>query len=362
MLSLFKKKEDINEINITQSGISIIIPVHNEEEIIEKKIEDTINVSNDITEREIIIVDDASNDNTSKICKNYSEQYPFIKLKTFDCRGGKTRSINYGTAISTHEFILYTDANIFLKGSDLLKTLSLFTDEKVGCICGEKRPIQMVISGTGKGVGFYARWEWFVKSLESKIDSVVGADGGLFMIRKRLFTALPEDVIDDFTTSLNIRIKGYKIILSTYLLGMEPATTNYKEEFISKVRVISRAWKGFLYSYRVLYFWKYPVFTWEFISHKILRWLSPFFMLCLLLIVPVSFNNIYFMPFSLLYIIFLILSFLGYLSEKNKRRNRFLSVPFYFCLVNFAAINGLARFLMGKSNVIWQKSQSSRKF
>jgi len=359
-LLTINKQLSINTDITKDFPITVIIPAHNEEEVIREKIEDTCYLIQGFKDKLIWVISDGSSDKTVQIAEEQGLTYPYLKVHAFEDRGGKTRSINWGVEHSLDGLIMFTDANVLLKESRIDKAIALFNDERIGCVCGEKRAINYRLTNTGKGISLYARWELKVKDMESSLDSVVGADGGLFIIRKELFSPLPLDVIDDFATSLNIRTMGYWVVLSRDLIGIEPAAIDKREEFRSKVRVISRAWKGFLHVPSVLSFFKHPLFTWEFISHKILRWLSPFFLLGLFLFIPAAIGNKIYIPFMLGFLLYLCLSMLGWIFEGFNLRFLPFAVPYYFSLVNLAALLGLFRFLRGGSNITWQRSQSAR--
>jgi len=244
---------------------------------------------------------------------------------------------------------------------------ALFASPEVGCVAGEKRITdKKEDSASGAGEGLYWKMESTVKRLDAELNSAVGGVGELFAIRTSLFEPVePDTILDDFTISLRIAAKGYKIAYSGEAWAEETASLNVAEELKRKTRIAAGGVQTLSRMAYLLNPFKYGWLSWQFFSHKVLRWtVSPLF---LFLLLPMNFlvvaeKNAWVtltFPTLLLWLQLFcyLLAFAGWLAESKKMRLKFFFIPYYFVAINYASVKGIIRYFRGKQKVTWEKSR-----
>ena len=258
-------------------------------------------------------------------------------------------------------FVVFTDANTQLNEDALVTILNPFQDETVGAVAGEKR----VNSGPGtnlasKGEGLYWKYESFLKKLDAKIYSVVGAAGELFAIRTTQYAPLEKDsILDDFMLSMRVTQKGYRVMYAPDACAIESGSSELKEEWKRKVRICAGGFQSMSRLLDLLNPFKFGVLSFQFISHRVLRWtLAP---LCLILIFLLSLLLATSHPVyaSLFYvqILFYATAVTGWAGRRSKQINGPVLIPLYFSMMNLAAFAGFFRFLTGKQSARWERSK-----
>lgn len=345
------------EIDYQIKSISLYIAAYNEENVIEKKIENSLQIDTCGIPFEIVVGSDGSTDATNDIVKRYEAKYQNIRLLNFTEREGKVNVINKGIPLCHGEIILLSDANAMYNSDCIKWILPHFGDSCVGCVAGEKRILKEdgMISNNE---GMYWRLEAKIKSLESKVKTVIGADGACYVIRKTLFRSLPPNTsVDDFLLSMKIVEQGYRISYEPNAYSMEESGKSMQEELARKVRIAA----GNYYNLRFLKkFFRLNLVSIMFYSHKVLRWVSPF--IFLLLTVMLAFEAL-FSKFALYMILILgmtyLVSILKYWRVSNCLiNNKFVNLISYFYLTVWAQFLGFFKYCMGRQKAIWNTIRS----
>lgn len=364
LLVKLKRKHNLQNVNSLLHTenlplCTLVIAAYNEEYIIREKIKNTLSLSYPPGKLKILFVTDGSSDNTPKIIA----EYPQIILMHEDARRGKVAAINRAlTAINT-EIIIFTDANTLLNTEALTQIAKHYTDTNIGAVAGEKR-IQVTESADAgaAGEGFYWKYESQLKKWDSELYSVVGAAGELFSIRTRLYENVSEDIIlDDFIISMKIAQKGYRIIYEPNAYAIENASANVSEELKRKVRIAAGGIQSIIRMHSLLNLFKYGTLSFQYISHRVLRWtITPFllilnFILNLLIVLESSSSNIY--SFMLIaQIVFYVMSLFGLIFEKRSIRVKVFFIPYYFCVMNYAILAGIWQYSQKRQSSIWVKA------
>lgn len=338
------KKKDV-----APPSISIIIPVHNEEDKIQHKIDNLLSLDYPKDRVEIIIVSDASDDSTADIVNQYpSGQVGFHELHT---RTGKAGALNHGLELAQAEILVFTDAGIILEKNALRYLVHPFTDPAIGCVSGEDH-----IPGQS-GEGLYGRYELMLRNLESRIGSIVGASGCLYAQRRSLCEPFPEGVAPDFFSVLVTIDKGFRAVTEPKATGKMGRVKSVQEEFQRKIRTYLRGMTGLMAFRHLLNPLHNPLFAFVLFSHKVLRWLSGFALLVLFgLNLSLSGYPLY-LFFLLLQIVFYVLALLGKYGSPELQKYFWIRIPFFFCVVNMASIFALAKYIKGHRQEIWTPSQ-----
>ncbi|MBT1704470.1 glycosyltransferase family 2 protein [Chryseosolibacter indicus] len=338
--------------------ITVLIAAYNEQDYIVDKIENTLSLDYPSEKLSVVFVTDGSSDSTPEIIR----QYPNVTLYHEPQRKGKIHAVNRVMRFITTPIVIFSDANTFLNKEALKNIVRHYQDEKVGGVAGEKRIFKKTEdNASGAGEGLYWKYESFLKRKDSEVYSVVGAAGELFSVRTALYEEPGENIIiEDFYMSLSICSKGYRFIYEPNAYATETASASVKEEWKRKVRICAGAFQAMVKLGYLLNPFKYGMLSFQYISHRVLRWtLAPLalpFIFISNLWLAMQYNPFY-ITASLGQIAFYALAFIGYFVSNKKVSIKGFFVPYYFCVMNFSVYAGFVRFLKGKQSVVWEKSR-----
>ena len=336
---------------------TLIVAAYNEKGLIEEKIANTLGLKFPEGKLEIIFVTDGSTDGTPDLVA----RYPQIKLLHSDERKGKISAVHRAVAQVTSEIIIFTDANTFLNEDALTLICRHYADPKVGAVAGEKRVTIDATADATAGEGFYWKYESKLKEWDSELYSVVGAAGELFSVRNSLYVPVPSNsILDDFMISMRIAEKGYVIIYEPEAYAQEGTSANIKEELKRKVRIAAGGIQSVIWLKSLLNPFRFPIISFQYISHRVLRWtITPILMILLFIInVFIVLNEAPFFYTLVLIgqVLFYLSAYLGKVMEERKLRVKLLFIPYYFCVMNYAVLAGIVRFFKGKQSVMWEKA------
>ncbi|MCW3081248.1 glycosyltransferase family 2 protein [Segetibacter sp.] len=339
-------------------SVTLIIAAYNEEHIIDKKIKNTLTLNYPADKIKYLFITDGSTDGTP----NEVAKYDRIKLMHSPERSGKINAVHRAMKEVTTEVAIFTDANTFLNKEALINIARHYKDERVGAVSGEKRVEITDVSDATAGEGFYWKYESALKKLDSQLFSVVGAAGELFSIRTRLYEPVPADtILDDFMISLLIAAKGYRIVYEPDAFALESSSANTLEELKRKVRIAAGGIQSILRLRTLLNPFKFPVLSFQYISHRVLRWtITP---LCMIIAFILNFVILFYSPayvYKLMYLAQLLIytaAFFGWLFERKEIKVKVLFIPFYFCMMNYAVLAGIVKFASNKQSAAWDKAR-----
>jgi len=264
-----------NTTNITKPFVSLIITAYNEEKRIKQKIENSLIQDYPKGKLEIIIASDCSKDKTDEIVKAYGEEG--VKLVRAPERKGKENAQKHAVNASTGEILVFSDVATILKPDGISNIVLNFIDPLIGCVSSE----DMLIDKDGKtsGEGAYVKYEMFLRKLESQVNTLVGLSGSFFAARREVCNPWSADLQSDFSTLLNSIKVGMRGVSDPESVGYYQNILDEKKEFDRKVRTVQRGISVLMRNLALLNFLKYGIFSWQLFSHKLCRWLVPFFML-----------------------------------------------------------------------------------
>lgn len=283
-------------------------------------------------------------------------------------RLGKTAAINRGMQYVSTPIVIFTDANTNLNTEALIEIANAFTNPKVGCVAGEKRIIvKEKDNAASGGEGIYWKYESALKSLDSRLYSTVGAAGELFAIRRELFEEMNADtLLDDFTLSLRIAMRGYTIKYCAEAYAMETGSADMHEEEKRKVRIAAGGLQSMWRLRALLNPIKYKWLSFQYLSHRVLRWsITPIalFLLIPLNIILVNDNAKFpYILFLVLQAIFYIMGTCGYIISKKQITSKILFIPYYFLFMNLNVFRGGFYLLRHCNNTgTWEKAQRANR-
>jgi cellulose synthase/poly-beta-1,6-N-acetylglucosamine synthase-like glycosyltransferase len=337
---------------------TLIVAAYNEEKFIEEKVANTLALTYPKERLKFIFVTDGSSDQTPELIG----KYPEIKLMHKPDRLGKIVAVHRAMQEVETEVVVFTDANTFLNKDALINICRHYSDPKTGAVAGEKRVMIEEKDGATAGEGFYWKYESKLKAWDSELYSVVGAAGELFSIKTSLYQPVPKNsVLDDFMISMLIAEKGFKIVYEPEAYATEKSSENVSEELKRKIRIAAGGIQSIIWLKKILNPFYQPMLSFQYISHRVLRWtITPFLMiLCFLLNVLIVINEGV-LIYQLLLVCqtgFYLSALLGLVLENRKIRVKILFIPYYFSVMNYAVIAGILRYFNGGQSVLWVKAK-----
>jgi cellulose synthase/poly-beta-1,6-N-acetylglucosamine synthase-like glycosyltransferase len=345
---IFKKPVKKDEFYPT---VTLLIPAYNEEKVIEDKIKNSLEIEYPKDKLSIVVISDGSDDMTDEIVKKYTDKG--VILKRFGDRMGKVGVLNRAMQEVTSDIVIFSDANTMYKKDAVKKLIYNLADTSVGAVTGDVRLASEKVS-FGHGERLYYRYERFIQQKESNIGSIVGVDGAMYAIRKNLYLPPSNNIIlDDFVISMNVGIQGYRVIYEPEAIAYEETSPTWRDEFKRRPRITAGAYQA-LWQKEGVPTWKNKLLLFEYISHRLLRWILPFFLILLFVSNCFLLDNLGFRICFIVQCIFYILAIIGWITDT---RIKLFSIPFYFCLVNLGALLGFFRWLFNTQQVTWEKGR-----
>jgi len=251
-------------------SFAICVCAYNEEATIERKVRNMLDLRRRIGQLEILVYVDAATDRTATLLRPFEQE---ILVHVAPRRLGKTNGMNLLVEHVTAEVVVFSDANVLLAEDAMDALAQAFRDERTGCVCGHLKYVNPEGSPTSSVGSIYWRLEEWIKERESGVGAVMGADGSLFAVRRRLHRPVPANLIDDMFLSLSVLCDGYRVVRAKDAIAYEESVTAPVEEFRRKIRIACQAFNV----HRELWprLRKLPgIVLYMYISHKLLRWLS----------------------------------------------------------------------------------------
>lgn len=333
-------------------SISMLIAAYNEEAGILKKLEQTVALEYPADKLEIVVLSDGSTDQTDSIVEAFPDRR--VRLLRVKDRKGKTNAQNVGVKEARGEILVFSDATTVYHPRALEYLVSNYVDASVGAVSGRYQYFDPLgDSPTGMGTMAFWNYENLIKMAQSRIRTISGCCGCIYSVRRNAYTALSPDVISDLVQPLHVLRQGYRVVFEDRALAYEETTKSSSDEFSMRVRVVTRGIRGLLSVPDLLLPWKQRWIAFQLWSHKILRWLVPFFLLILFganLFLLGSSPYRYFLFAQAGFYLMALLS----LVIPVHRRWKVFGIPLYFCVLNTAALVSVIEVLRGKKYTIWQ--------
>jgi biofilm PGA synthesis N-glycosyltransferase PgaC len=341
---------------------TLVVAAYNEDGVMDEKITNSLGLAYPKDKLEFVFITDGSTDGTMDIIKSY----PQIRHLHSNERKGKIAAVHRAMETITTEIVVFTDANTFLNADALVNICRHYSDKKVGAVAGEKRVYADADNATA-GEGFYWKYESKLKTWDSELYSVVGAAGELFSIRTALYEPVDASaILDDFMISLLVAKRGYRVIYEPDAYATESASQNVTEELKRKIRIAAGGIQSIIWLKALLNPFPMAVLTFQYVSHRVLRWtVVPFLMmLAIILNMVIVANGGASMIYTLLLIAqvgFYLMAILGWIMEERNIKIKIFFIPYYFCMMNYAVVMGIIRFSKGKQSAIWEKAKRQEK-
>ena len=336
--------------------LSVLIAAHNEESSIKRKLEATLSLDYPADKLEVLVLSDGSTDRTDEIVRLVAD--PRVRLIRTEHRGGKTNAQNRGAREARGDILVFSDATTIYHSQALRRLAANYQDPRVGAVSGRYRYFDAA-GNSPTGLGSIAFWNYenFIKRAQSRIATITGCCGCIYSVRRNLYTELNPDIISDLVQPLWVIQKGFKVAFESEAMAFEETTRSTEEEFSMRVRVVTRGMRGLLSVRDLFKPWKHPWVCFQLVSHKVLRWLVPVFLVLLLLSnIPLAVRP--FFAFTLgVQILFYLLAVVAKVAPIH-RTWKVLGVPLFFCTLNAAALVSLIRLWQGQRYTVWQPTRN----
>lgn len=357
IISVKSRFQTIEDANLPL--VTLLIAAYNEQDFIEEKIKDTLNLDYPKDKLKIVFVTDGSTDRTPEIIQRYSQLTHYHE----DGRKGKIHAVNRVMKFVNTPITIFCDANTYLNRESIKNIVRHYQDPKVGGVAGEKR-IFKSDSASGSGEGIYWKYESFLKRKDAEVYSIVGAAGELFSVRTELFEEPAENmIIEDFYMSLRVAARGYRFAYEPDAYATETASASVEEEWKRKVRISAGGFQAMGKLMYLLNPFRYGLLSFQYFSHRVLRWtLAPIFLPLIFFsnLIMAWEGPIFFQLTLLMQVAFYGLAWLGYLMRNKPVSIKGFFVPYYFVVMNAAVYAGFMRFMRGKQSVVWERAQRAQ--
>jgi cellulose synthase/poly-beta-1,6-N-acetylglucosamine synthase-like glycosyltransferase len=342
--------------------ISVILAAYNEEEVIERKILSIVETSYPNKKIEILIGSDNSDDATNQIIDHFCKKYPGIKPYYFEDRQGKAKIINRLAGEARGSILVMTDANVFFTPSTLYELIKHFKNQQISIVGGNIINTNLKNTGISVQEKTYLYNENAIKYNEGLLwGAMIGAFGGVYAIRKDAYRPVPLNYfMDDFYITMSVLKDKKKAIMNLDATAIEDVSNVLYEEFRRKIRISIGNFQNLSSFYKLALNPFKPV-GFAFISHKILRWFTPFFLLaCLILSAFLAFENDVFKFIFLIQLIFYTIPLIDFLLRKINLHIVILRFITHFVSMNVALLAGFIKYLKGVNTNVWQPTKRNQ--
>ena len=341
--------------------MTLMICAYNEEDVVKEKMENTLALDYPKDKFRIMWVTDGSNDHTNELLK----AYPEVDIVFSPERKGKTAALKHGLRELKTRYVTFTDANTMINSGALREIARLFSNPTVGCVSGEKRvAARKAGEMAAEGEGLYWRYESTLKRWDSELYSAMGAAGELYAIDPKLCREVPDEaLLDDFMLSMYVVQAGKRIAYTPEAFAREYGSANIYEESKRKRRIAAGGLQSIWWLRSMLNPLHQPLVTFQYVSHRVLRWsITPIAMVLLLLaniaLVAMGAGTFY-TVMLILQAIFYLMALAGWLQNRIGYKNKLLYTAYYFVFMNFNVFRGMAYLKSHGKSGAWEKAKRS---
>ena len=335
-------------------SVSVLVSAHDEEARIDARLQNLLALDYPRHRIEILLGSDGSTDGTVMRAR----RYPDVTVVDFPTRRGKPAVLNDLARIAHGETLVMGDVRQRYEPDTVRALVAPLAAPDVGAVSGELMLTEREEGGAvGCGVGFYWRYEKFIRMQESRLDSTVGVTGAVYAVRRELFEALPADaILDDVLLPMRIVRRGYRVVFEPAARAYDSAAATSGEEFTRKVRTIAGNFQLFARERWLLNPLRNRLWA-QTVSHKMLRLASPFFLLVAFAANTALLDVPMYRWTLAAQVLFYAAALGGYLL-RDARRVPLLTVPYVFCLLNYATAVAFSRFLRRQQQVTWERASA----
>jgi cellulose synthase/poly-beta-1,6-N-acetylglucosamine synthase-like glycosyltransferase len=339
-------------------SITVITAAFNEGTHIEATVRNKLALDYPAELIDVIVVSDESTDGTDEAVARVAAEDSRVQLLRQVPRQGKTSALNLAMPHARGEIIVFSDANSIYERGALRALVRNFADPRVGYVSGQMKYVNADGSLVGDGCTSYMRFENKLRAAETRIGSIVGVDGGVDAVRRRLYVPMRADQLPDFVLPLNVVEQGYRVVFEPDAVLQEDSLSTNASEYRMRVRVTLRALWALLAKRALLNPFRHGLFAWQLFSHKVLRYLAfaPLAAMAVLNWLLLDRGPI-FQAAAAGQVLFFAMALAGALGIRSIAGIGLPAYCHYFALVNWASAVAFFKFLRGEKKVLWKPRQ-----
>lgn len=336
-------------------SVSIVVAAHNESKCIDATLRNKLSQNYPADLIEIIVVSDESNDGTDDIVSKLAHQYGRVHLIRQEPRRGKSAALNLAMERASGDLVVFSDANSIYQDDAVRRLVASFADPAVGYVTGCMLYVDPGGTLIGDGCTAYMKYENWLRRVETRLGSIVGVDGAIDCMRRRLYRPLRPDQLPDFALALDVVEQGYRAVYEPMAVVTEESLTAESAEYKMRVRVALRGLWAIWDKRALLSPMRFPLYSWQLASHKLFRYLSP------VPLAAAAIVNWFLLPHGVVYRVLatLQIAFLLLVASRIAALPKVSEWPiarysYYFVLLNVASAVAVAKFARGIKTVTWQ--------
>ena len=336
----------------TERNVTLVIAAYNEEKVIAAKLDNCLQLDYPRDRLEIVVASDGSTDRTNEIVESYRDRG--ITLAAF-ARTGKTGMQNSVAAAARSEILVFSDANAMYRRDAIRMLVRNFADPRVGGVCGQL-DYTVASEGAGASESTYWTYEKFMKQRESDLSSAIGANGSIYAVRRTDYVEIDADLISDLVEPLALVRAGKRVVYESEAVSVEEGSSDYGVEFRRKVRILTRSIRGLLRMRTLLNPCRYGVFALQLIMHKLLRFLTPMFLIAgaaALLGLALLGRYRLVCAASIALVVLAVLVARRRVPERPNILVRVCHLGYYYLMTNYALVLAWVNVLHGRNMKLW---------
>ncbi len=363
IISILAKNKAGNKITFSRNDelpyVSILMSLHNEEQVIAEKIESIYNSSYPPEKIEVLVGSDMSTDKTDEICRSFEEKYSGFHFFPFLKRQGKPSVINQLEKNARAEIIILTDAKVYFTPDTIFELVKHFKNDRIDIVGGNILNKKVRKDGISRQEKAFMSREIEIKKNEGLLwGQTIGIYGAVYSIRKISYTPVPKGYsVDDFYITMKVLKKKGTVIMEPLAITLEDVPNLLSVEFKRKVRISVGNFQN-LSDFSSCLFPPWTSLSFAFFSHKVIRWFGP------VLIMLILVSNLFLLGEELIYnitffalLILFIIPLIDFFLRKFNIHVVFLRFVTHFLSMNLALLAGLFKHMLGFKTNIWQPTR-----
>jgi len=333
--------------------VTVIIAAYNEERDIAHKLENTLALDYPKSKLEILVTSDCSSDRTDEIVKSFADRG--VRLHRQEERLGKTAAQNAAVEKATGEVLLFSDATTHYEPDVLRQLIPSFADNSVGCVTGNVIYAHAADSSVSHGTRSYWNYEFLLKKHESAITSLIGVCGCMYAVRKTAYVPLYHEACSDFLMATMMVRQGLRAVYEPDAVCVEEPNAKGSKELAVRVRIITQTLADLWRNRDVLNPFRKGFYSVQLLSHKVMRYLVPLFLIALLVTSGLlAFSSLFYAAIFIAQVGFYLAAAASALMVRVGINSRLLALPQYFVITNLACLLALFKLVRGERYVRWE--------
>lgn len=360
ILNKLFKRENKKDSNYEPS-VTVMVVAHNEEKVIEQKLQNLLEVDYPHDKIEFLIASDFSTDKTNDIVESFIAKHPECKIRIHKTVNhyGKTNAQNEAQELCNTEILVMTDANAMFESNAVKELVSYFTDTSVAYVSGQLRYMNTEGNDTASSEGFYWKLDLMCRDVESRFKTITAGNGAIYAVKNEYYVKVSPIECHDSSFPFIFALDKKRALYNPDAVAYEKAGEVNEDEFKRKVRMNRDILSGICPNIRILNVFSYGWFTYFYFGHRTCRYLLWLMHLIALLVnIPLAIlGGLVWQIMLGLQILFYLIALIGW---KMKGNNRLFRIVFYYCMTVFAQWKGVINIITGKSKPVWEKAESTR--